>query len=105
MTDVMIATAAISVGTFLIRASFLLSRGNAERQVSARTERWLRMIPPAALGSIVALQLSDPGGSTGLVARLLAATIAVVVTRMRANLAFALVAGMVTVVVVDAVLS
>jgi branched-subunit amino acid transport protein len=105
MSDVLIATTVIGLGTFAIRASFLLTSGADERSVSEPTARVLRMIPPAALAAIVALQLSDPEGSTGLVARLSAALVAVVVTRVRANLVVALVAGMLTVVVVELLVS
>ncbi len=104
MSDVLIATVAIAVGTFAIRASFLLTAGE-RRQVSESTDRVLRMIPPAALAAIVALQLSDSEGSTSLVARLSAAAVAVVVTRIRANLVLALAAGMLTIVVVEALVT
>ena len=104
MSDVLIATAAIAVGTFAIRASFLLNAG-VSGPVSESTERVLRMIPPAALAAIVALQLSDTEGSTSLIARLTAAAVAVVVTLRRANLVLALIAGMATIVVVEALVS
>ena len=104
MSDVLIATIAIAGGTFAIRASFLLTAGE-RGHVSESTERVLRMIPPAALAAIVALQLSDAEGSTSLVARLTAAAVAVVATRIRANLVVALVAGMVTIVVIEALVS
>ena len=89
-------------GTFALRGSFLLVAGRGTT-VSPRVERVLRMIPPAALAAIVGLQLSDPNGSTGLVARLVAAAVAAVLTWRRANLALALVAGMATVIVLDLV--
>lgn len=91
----------VGVGTLGARGSFLLM-ADRDHHVSPEVERVLRMIPPAALAAIVGLQLSDPAGSTGLVARILAATVAAWITWRRANLALALVVGMALVVVLDA---
>lgn len=97
-----IVIAVVAAGTFVVRASFLLvAAGRAS--VSEPVERVLRMIPPAALAAIVGLQLADPDGQTGLVARLVAAAVAVAITARRANLVLALVAGMAVVIAVDLV--
>lgn len=103
MSSTWIVILVVGVGTLAARGSFLLVADRAG-EVSPRVERVLRMIPPAALAAIVALQLSDPDGSTGLVARLVAAGVAVVITWRWANLALALVAGLTVVVALDAVL-
>lgn len=91
------------LGTFAMRGAFLLFADRAV-SVSPAVERVLRMIPPAALASIVALQLSDPHGSTGLASRLVAASVAGAITWKWANLAAALVVGMLTVIVLDLVI-
>lgn len=103
MSSAWIVILAVGLGTLALRGSFLIfaDRGG---EVSPGVERVLRMIPPAALAAIVALQLADPEGATGLVARLVAASAAVAITWWRANLALALVVGMVTVVLIDLVL-
>lgn len=103
MSSTWIVILVVGVGTLAARGSFLLVADRAG-EVSPQVERVLRMIPPAALAAIVALQLSDPDGSTGLVARLVAAAVAVVITWRWANLALALVAGLVVVVALDAVI-
>lgn len=96
-----IAIALVGAGTFAIRSSFLLAADRAA-SVSGTTERVLRMIPPAALSAIACLALADPDGSTGLVARCLAAVAAVAVTRRWSNLAVPLGVGMAVVMAVDA---
>lgn len=100
MSDAWIVILAAGSGTFAMRGAFLLVADRAVT-VSSGVERVLRMIPPAALAAIVALQLSDPHGSTGLVSRLLAASVAGAITWKWANLAIALVVGMTTVIVLD----
>ncbi len=103
MSRVWLVVAVVGLGTLAARGSFLLV---AERSqgVSRRVERVLRMIPPAALAAIVGLQLADPDGSTGLVARLVAAGVATVITWRWANLALALVVGVGVVIALDAVI-
>lgn len=103
MSETWIVIAVVGVGTFAQRGAFLLIADRAGR-VSPQVERVLRMIPPAALAAIVGLQLGDPRGSTGLVARLVAATVAAAITWRKANLALALIAGMATVIVLDLLL-
>ncbi|CAN5651142.1 MAG: AzlD domain-containing protein [Iamia sp.] len=103
MSGTWIVILVVGAGTLAARGSFLLVADRAG-EVSPPVERVLRMIPPAALAAIVALQLSDPDGSTGLVARLVAAGVAVVITWRWANLALALVAGLTVVVALDAVI-
>lgn len=100
MSDAWIVIAAAGLGTFALRGAFLLFADRAVT-VSPGIERVLRMIPPAALAAIVALQLSDPHGSTGLVSRLVAASVAGAITWRWANLAVALLVGMATVIVLD----
>ncbi len=97
-----VVIAVMGVGTLVSRGSFMMLAGRTGR-VSPELERVLRMIPPAALAAIVALQLSDPHGSTGLVARLAAASVAGVITWRWANLVAALVVGMAVVIALDAI--
>ncbi len=101
MSDVWVVIAVVGAGTIAARGSFLMLAGRGDH-VSPAVARVLRMIPPAALAAIVAQQLSDPHGSTGLVARLVAAGVAGVITWRRSNLALALVAGMAVVIVLGA---
>ncbi len=102
MSGAWVVIAVVALGTFAARASFLVVAERA-RDLSPRVERVLRMIPPAALAAIVGLQLADPDGATGLLARLTAAAVAALITRWRSNLALALIVGMVLVIVLDAV--
>ena len=103
MSDIWLTIVVAGVGTFALRGAFMLFADRAGA-VTPQVERVLRMIPPAALAAIVALQLSDPHGSTGLVARLVAASVAGVITWKHANLALALVVGMATVIFLDLLL-
>ena len=103
MSTTWIVIIVVTVGTLASRGSFLMvaHRGG---EVSPSVERVLRMIPPAALAAIVALQLADPDGATGLVARLVGAGVAILITLRWANLALALVGGLAAVIVVDLLL-
>lgn len=103
MSDPWIVVAVVGLGTLAARGSFLMVAHRADR-VSPQVERVLRMIPPAALAALVGLQLADPGGSTGLVARLVAAAAAGFLTWRWTSLALALVVGMVVVVALDVVI-
>lgn len=100
MSEIWLTIVVVGVGTFAMRGAFLLFADRAGA-VSPQVERVLRMIPPAALAAIVALQLADPEGSTGLVARLVAAAVAGAITWKYANLAIALVVGMATVMLLE----
>ncbi len=102
MSDTWIVIVVVGLGTLAARGSFLMV-AHRSQEVSPQVARVLRMIPPAALAAIVGLQLSDPDGSTGLVARLVAAAVATVITWRWANLVLALVVGLLTVVALDAV--
>lgn len=102
MSDAWIVIAVVGIGTVVTRASFLMT-ADRSREVSPQVERVLRMIPPAALSAIVGLQLADPHGSTGLVARLVAAALAGLITWRWSNLASALVVGMATAIALDAI--
>ena len=103
MSDTWVVIVVVGLGTLAARGSFLMVAHRGD-EVSPRVARVLRMIPPAALAAIVGLQLSDPDGSTGLVARLVAAGVAIGITWRWANLALALVVGVVVVVALDAVI-
>ena len=102
MNEIWVALIVVGVGTFALRGSFLLL-ADRRATVSPPVERVLRMIPPAALAAIVGQQLGDPHGSTGLVARLVAAAVAAAITWRKANLALALVIGLATVMLLDLV--
>lgn len=103
MSDTWIVVVVVGLGTLASRGSFLLL-AHRSGEVSEQVDRVLRMIPPAALAAIVGLQLADPSGSTGLVARLVAAGLAAFITWRWTSLALALVVGVVVVMALDAVI-
>ena len=102
MNRVWVAILLCGVGTFAMRASFLLA-AHRLTDVPPFVERLLRQIPPAALASIVVPALVRPEGhldfwSAELAAGLLAALIA---WRTR-SAALTLVVGLAALVILDA---
>jgi branched-subunit amino acid transport protein len=87
---------AIGVGTFAIRLSFIELFGRID-DVPPRVERALRYVPPAVLAALVAPQLVIADGAVALHpanGRLLAGTIAAIVSWRTENLVLTLLAGM-----------
>ena len=97
-TEVWLAVAVGGIGTFAMRAVFLVAAQSFTR-VPPGVHRVLRQIPPAALASIVAPALLRPEGHIDLATPELAAglTAALVAWRTRST-ALTLVVGMVVLV-------
>lgn len=90
-----------SLGTFVLRASFLVV---AERLVDLPplTQRILRQIPPAVLAALVLPALVRPEGSLDLwQPRLLAGVVAAAVSWRTRNVGLTLVVGMAVLVAVE----
>ena len=90
-----------SLGTFVLRASFLVV---AERLVDlpSLTQRILRQIPPAVLAALVLPALVRPEGSLDLwQPRLLAGVVAAAVSWRTRNVGLTLVVGMAVLVAVE----
>ena len=94
MSRVWIAIVLSGIGTYAMRASFLLAADRLAR-VPPGVERLLRQIPPAALASLVLPALLRPHGELDLLSpRLLAGAVAAVVAWRTRNVAATLVVGM-----------
>ena len=102
MTDVWLAIVLSGAGTYAMRASFI-AVAHRMAEVPLGVQRLLRQIPPAALASIVVPALVRPEGSLDLLQpRLAAGLVAAAVAWRTRNVALTLVAGMVVVVVLEA---
>ena len=96
-----IAIVAAGIGTFAMRASFLVAADRLAR-VPPSVERLLRQIPPAALASLVLPALVRPHGSLDLFSpRLLAGVLAGLVAWRTRNVALTLAVGMGVLVLLD----
>lgn len=94
MSSVWVAIILSGVGTFAMRASFLLAAHRLV-EVPPLVERILRQIPPAALASIVVPALLRPGGHVDLwSAELGAGLLATVVAWRTRSSALTLVVGL-----------
>lgn len=94
MDEVWLAIVLAGVGTFALRASFLMA---ARRLVDLppRVERILRQIPPAVLAALVVPALVRPEGSLDLwQPELAAGLVAAVVSWKTRSIALTLVTGM-----------
>lgn len=94
MTDVWLTIALAGIGTFLLRASFLVA---ARRLVDMprRVTRVLEQIPPAAFAALVVPALVRPEGTLDLwQPRLLAGAVAALVSWRSRNVGLTLVVGM-----------
>ncbi|HEX4868517.1 MAG TPA: AzlD domain-containing protein [Acidimicrobiales bacterium] len=102
MSRVWVAIVLAGIGTFAMRASFLVVADRLA-DVPPGVQRLLRQIPPAALASIVAPALLRPEGSLDLTQpRLVAGVAAALVAWRTRNVAMTLVAGMAVLMLVDA---
>lgn len=101
MSRVWVAIVLAGLGTYAMRASFLVF---AHRLVDVPpgVQRLLRQIPPAALAAIVAPALLRPDGQLDLLQpRLVAGLAAGLVAWRTRNIALTLTVGMVVVMVVE----
>lgn len=102
MSRVWIAIALSGAGTFGMRASFL-AFADRLATVPPPVQRILRQIPPAALASIVVPALLRHGGHFGIwQPRLAAGLLAAAIAWRTRNIAITLVAGMVMLMVLQA---
>jgi branched-subunit amino acid transport protein len=102
VSRVWVAIVLAGIGTFAMRASFLVVADRLA-DVPPGVQRLLRQIPPAALASIVAPALLRPEGSLDLTQpRLVAGVAAALVAWRTRNVAMTLVAGMAVLMLVDA---
>ena len=94
MSGVWLTVILAGIGTYAMRASFLVFADRLA-DVPPSIQRLLRQIPPAALASIVAPALLRPGGELGLwQPRLAAGLVAALVAWKTRNVALTLVVGM-----------
>lgn len=102
MSRVWVAVVLSGIGTYAMRASFLVF-AHRLAEVPPGVQRLLRQIPPAALASIVLPALLRPGGELDLAQpRLLAGIVAALVAWKTRNIALTLLAGMAIVMIIDA---
>lgn len=102
MSDIWVAIVLAGIGTYAMRASFLVF---AHRLVDVppKVQRLLRQIPPAALASIVLPALLRPDGHLDLLhPRLVAGIAAALVAWRTRNIALTLGVGMAVVMVIEA---
>lgn len=102
MSEIWVAIVLAGIGTYAMRASFLVF---AHRLVDVppNVQRLLRQIPPAALASIVLPALLRPDGHLDLLQpRLLAGGVAALVAWRTRNIALTLGVGMAVVMLVEA---
>lgn len=103
MSPVWVAVVLSGVGTYAMRASFLVL-AHRLTDVPPGIQRLLRQIPPAALASIVLPALLRPEGQIDLLhPRLAAGLVAGVVAWRTRNIALTLVVGMGLLVLIEAV--
>ena len=102
MSTAWIAVIFAGIGTYAMRASFLVFAHRLD-DVPPRIQRLLRQIPPAALASIVVPALLRPDGYLDLwQPRLLAGILAGLVAWRTKNVALTLVVGLGVVMLLDA---
>lgn len=102
MSRIWTAIALTGVGTFAMRASFLVFAHHLAN-VPPGVQRLLRQIPPAALASIVVPALLRPEAHLDLwQPRLLAGLVAALVAFRTRNIALTLVVGIGLVMLIDA---
>ncbi len=101
MSDAWLTIALASLGTFVLRASFLVFAGRLV-DLPPLTQRILRQIPPAVLAALVVPSLVRPEGSIDLwQPRLLAGVVAALVSWRTRNVGLTLVVGMAVLVAVE----
>lgn len=103
MTRIWVAIVLSGIGTYAMRASFLVF-AHRLADVPPGVQRLLRQIPPAALAAIVVPALLRPEAELDLwQPRFLAGVVAAVVAWRTRNIALTLVVGIGLVMVVEAV--
>lgn len=103
MSGVWVAVIVAGVGTFALRASFLVV-AHRVASLPPAAHRILRQIPPAALAALVVPSVLRPEGDLDLFgARVVAAALAAAVAWRSRNVAATLAVGMVAVVVLGAI--
>ena len=102
MSRIWVAIILSGIGTYAMRASFLVFAHRLD-DVPPKIQRLLRQIPPAALASIVVPALLRPEGQLDLwQPRLLAGILAGLVAWRTKNIALTLVVGLGVVMVLEA---
>ncbi|MFZ6002989.1 MAG: AzlD domain-containing protein [Actinomycetota bacterium] len=102
MSRIWVAVLLAGIGTYAMRASFLVF-AHRLAQVPPGVQRLLRQIPPAALASLVLPALLRPHGHLDLAQpRFLAGVVAAFVAWKTRNIALTLLAGMAIVMAIDA---
>lgn len=102
MSEVWVAVILAGLGTYAMRASFLVF-AHRLADVPPGVQRLLRQIPPAALAAIVVPALLRPEGQIDLwQPRFLAGVLAALVAWRTRNIAATLVVGMGVVMLIDA---
>jgi branched-subunit amino acid transport protein len=93
MSDTWIVIVCAGIGTYAMRASFLLAARRLA-DVPPGVQRVLRQIPPAALASIVVPAFVRPGGELGFHPELAAGVLAGLIGWRTKSTALTLVVGM-----------
>jgi len=102
MSRVWVAVVLSGLGTYVMRASFLVFADRLA-DVPPRVQRLLRQIPPAALAAIVVPALLRPQQELDLFqSRFLAGVVAAIVAWRTRNIALTLVVGVGLVMLIDA---
>lgn len=102
MSDTWLAIVLAGVGTYAMRASFLVF-AHRLADVPPKVQRLLRQIPPAALASIVVPALLRPAGHLDMFQPRLAAGLAAALVAWRTrNIALTLAVGMTIMMLIDA---
>jgi branched-subunit amino acid transport protein len=102
MSTVWVAIVASGIGTYAMRASFIVF-AHRLADVPPSVQRVLRQIPAAALASIVGPALLRPHGEIDLFqGRFVAGTAAALVAWRTRNIALTLVVGMAVLMLIDA---
>ncbi len=102
MSRVWIVIVAAGLGTFAMRASFI-AFAHRLATVPPGVQRLLRQIPPAALASLVLPAIARPHGALDLTQpRFAAGVLATLVAWRTGSVALTLIAGMATVVLLEA---
>lgn len=102
MSTVWVAIILSGIGTYAMRASFLVF-AHRLADVPPGVQRLLRQIPPAALAAIVVPALLAPEGEVDLwQPRFVAGLVAAIVAWRTKNIALTLVVGLGIVMVIDA---
>ncbi len=102
MSPVWTAIVLSGIGTFAMRASFLVAADRVAR-VPPKVQRLLRQIPPAALAALVVPTLVRPEGAVDLLhPRFAAGAVAALVAWRTRSAALTLVVGMAALVALEA---